>query len=242
MFYSTPRTKLGLLILRASCPEPMTIRTELLEWLLTLMQKPGAYCHWTLETTITCFCSESEQNWLLQGQNPQVPHCQDHCLAAGPSPTTCNDQFVVLLLSPIWLFETPWTNSRRVGDAIQPSRPLWSPSPPFVKLCYLTRNPIPHLLSDASLAATRSKSKKTIMVFLFVLPFNLLAVPPIGRTKSVAIWQGNLGLHRVSRLPTSCDSEQSKKKSKKQKTKKRGLELLAISKMVDAHVIHEISH
>ena len=221
MFYSTPITKLGLPILRASCPEPMTIRAELLEWLLTLMQKPGAYCHWTLETTITCFCSESEQNWLLQGQNPQVPHCQDHCLAAGPSPTTCNDQFVVHLLSPIWLFETPWTNSCRVGDAIQPSRPLSSSSPPFMELCYLTRNPIAHQLSDASLAATKSKSKKTIMVSLFVLPFNLLAVPPIGRTKSVAIWQGNLGLHRVSRLPTSCDSEHSKKKKKNQ-TKKKG--------------------
>ena len=111
-----------------------------------------------------------------------------------------------------------------------------------MELCYLTRNPIAHQLSDASLAATKSKSKKTIMVSLFVLPFNLLAVPPIGRTKSVAIWQGNLGLHRVSRLPTSCDSEHTKKKKKTKQKKKGGLELLAISKMVDAHVIHEISH
>ena len=57
----------------------------------------------------------------------------------------------VHLLSPVWLFETPWiaarqaslsiTNSwsllthiHRVGDAIQPSHPLSSPSPPTFNL------------------------------------------------------------------------------------------------------------
>ena len=215
----------------------MTIHAELLEWPLTLKQKPGAYCLWSLETTITCFCSESEQNWLLQCWNPQVPYCRDHCLAAGLSPTTCNDQFVVHLLSHIQLFETPWTAAHQASLS-------FTVSPSLLKLmlsgwCHPTISssviPISSLhgavlsdqnpcTPDASLAATRSKSKKTIMVSLFILPFHLLAVSPIGRAKSVAIWQGNLGLHRVSRLPTSCDSEQSKKKKKKPKQKKGGLE------------------
>ena len=57
----------------------------------------------------------------------------------------------VQLLSPVWLFATPWTTARQaslsitnswsplkpvhwVGDAIQPSHPLSSPSPPALNL------------------------------------------------------------------------------------------------------------
>lgn len=67
-------------------------------------------------------------------------------------------------------------------------------------------------LSASSLAVARSKSRKNKVASLFPLPFNLLAAPLIGRTKSEAIWQGNLGLHIVSRLPASCNSEQRGKK------------------------------
>ena len=62
------------------------------------------------------------------------------------------DQFSsIQSLSPVWLFETPWTAARQaslsitnsrsppipvhwVGDAIQPSHPLLSPSPPALDL------------------------------------------------------------------------------------------------------------
>lgn len=45
----------------------------------------------------------------------------------------------------------------------------------------------PHLPA-ASIDVARSKVRKT--GFSLLLPFSLLAVPPIGRTKSKAIWQG----------------------------------------------------
>lgn len=115
---------------------------------------------------------------------------------------------------------------RSVGDAIQPSASCKSPfSPPFMKLCYLTGNLYPISYLMLLLLPLEAKSKKTIMVSLFVLPFNLLAIFSIGRTKSVAIWQGIWACIEFPGFQPPVIQNRAKKKKKKQnKKQKKGLE------------------
>lgn len=159
--------------------------TELLEWPLPLTQKccfPGS--QETLAPQDLGRPPSPASLLFFQSQNPQVPCHRDSWHAAA----------------------TPKARSHEgcaAGTYPTSGNDQWS-CVPWAEALY-------PISPAASLAAAGSKSSKTKVVSLFFPAFNLLAVPPIGRTKSEAIWQENLGLHIVSRLPTSCDSEQSKK-------------------------------
>ena len=96
-------------------------------------------------------CHPLQGIFLTQGSNPGLPHCRwilYHLSHQGSPLLTISS---VQLLSPVWLFVTPWTAAHQasihhqllelaqthvhqVSDAIQPSHPLLSPSPPTLHL------------------------------------------------------------------------------------------------------------
>ena len=103
-------------------------------------QKTGVGCHALLQGI-----------FLTQGSNPGLPHCRwilYHLSHQGSPLLTISS---VQVLSRVRLFATPWTAAHQasvrhqllelaqthvhqVSDAIQPSHPLSSPSPPALHL------------------------------------------------------------------------------------------------------------
>ena len=133
-----------------------TLQLQCIKTNCSLVSDLGLFFSICLVLWLPCIFISHPNGWNGEGngKNPLQYSCLENPMDGGawrvtvpPKPTST---IVVPSLSGIWLFVTPWTEAPRVlcplslefaethvhwvGDAIEPSHPLWPPYPPSLNL------------------------------------------------------------------------------------------------------------